>query len=204
MNARCASQRATVLLRAVGSENQQKFDGFRGTRTWPANCEPIGSREERNMNGANQCGTYLQHIQAEHHRLNRVLAEIGRQFAIASCETSTQAMLRSIRDGLEDLLNELRRHFAEEEGGGCLDEAAARCPSLGPRARDLLHEHPHLDRELERLISTMKTGEGDGKAWQYRFETFAADLRAHECAENQVLQTAFGGEAADHDVEGNE
>ena len=156
------------------------------------------------MNGANQCGTYLQHIQAEHHRLNRVLAEIGRQFAIPSCEASAQAMLRGIREGLEGLLDELRRHFAEEEDGGCLDEAAAHCPSLGPRARDLVHEHPHLDRELEHLIAAMKTGEGDGKEWQYKFETFASDLRAHERAENQVLQTAFGGDAADHDVEGNE
>ena len=156
------------------------------------------------MNAANQCSAYLQHIQAEHHRLNRLLAEISRQFSILNRGASEKVASERIVGGLENLLHELQSHLVEEVGGGCLDEAAARCPSLAPRTGVLMREHQQLAARLEQFIPTVKSSENAEPQWQCQFEAFAADLRAHECAENQVLQTAFGGDAADQDVEGNE
>ena len=156
------------------------------------------------MNGANQCIVYLQHLQAEHHRLNRVLTEIGHRFLEINKSVVEQPILSGLIHRLEELLKELQNHFAEEEGGGCLDEAVARCPSVGPRTSELMQEHPKLAGRLENLIAAMKMGQGDGKEWLRQFEGFATEIRVHECAENRVLEQAFGGEAAEYDVEGNE
>jgi hypothetical protein len=156
------------------------------------------------MNGVDYCAAYLEHLQAEHHRLNCALLEIRHQFAKLHCSSRPEAALATIIERLEDLLRELRSHFAEEEAGGCLEEAVARCPSLGPQTKDLMGAHPQLARELEQLLAATKTGKANGEVWQQQFEAFATDLRTHECAENRLLQTAFGGDAADYDVEGNE
>jgi chromosome segregation ATPase len=156
------------------------------------------------MNGVNHCGAYLEHLQAEHHRLNCALIEIRRQFAELNRGASSPDALDRLIERLEDLRRELRSHFAEEEKGGCLEEAVARCPSLGPQNKDLMGEHPQLIRALEQLPAAMKGRATNQEAWQQQFEAFAADLRAHECAENRLLQTALGGDAAEYDVEGNE
>jgi hypothetical protein len=50
----------------------------------------------------------------------------------------------------------------------------------------------------------MKRPARNREAWQRQFDDFVADLRAHESAENRLLQMALGGEAAEYDVEGNE
>ena len=156
------------------------------------------------MNGSNQCTAYLRHLQAEHHRLNCALTEICHRFHELNCSAVTQPILSSLIDRLEELLMELRNHFAEEEGGGSLDEAVARCPSMGPRTSELMHEHPELAGRLDNLIDAMNTGRGSAKEWQSQFEALAAALRMHECAENRVVEQAFGGETAEYDVEGNE
>ena len=156
------------------------------------------------MNGVNHCGVYVEHLQAEHHRLNCALLEIRHQFAGLNRSTQPKNGLGGLVERLEDLLRELRSHFAEEEAGGCIEEAVSRCPSVGPQAKDLMGEHPQLARALEQLLAAMKDREGNAEAWQKQFEAFAVDLWAHECAENRLLQTALGGDAADYDAEGNE
>jgi hypothetical protein len=128
------------------------------------------------MNGVNHCGAYLEHLQAEHHRLNCALLEIRHKFANLNCSTRPEEALAGIIERLEARLRELRSHFAEEEAGGRLEEAVARCPSLGPQTKDLMGEHPQLARALEQLLAAMKDREGNAEAWQKQFEAFAADL----------------------------
>jgi len=156
------------------------------------------------MSGVNHCGAYVEHLQAEHHRLNCALLEIRHQFGELNRSMQPQAALAGIIERLEDLLKKLRSHFAEEEAGGCLEEAVARCPSLGPQSRDLMGEHPQLARALEQLLEGMKSRAANEDAWQQQFEAFATDLKTHECAENRLLQVGLGGGATDYDVEGNE
>lgn len=156
------------------------------------------------MNGVNHCGAYLEHLQAEHHRLNCALIGIRRQIAELNRSTRPLEALATLREKLEDLLLELRGHFAEEEAGGCLEEAEARCPSLVPQAKHLMGEHSQLARALEQLLATTKDRAANPIALRRQFESFATDLRTHQCAENRLLQTALGADAADYDMEGNE
>jgi predicted nucleic acid-binding Zn-ribbon protein len=156
------------------------------------------------MNGINHCGAYLEHLQSEHHRLNCALLEIRHQFAELRRNPQPQVAVAALIERLDNLRSELSAHFAEEEAGGCLEEAVARCPSLGPEVKALMGEHPELARALEELLARMKSQTPDEEARQQQFEAFAAALKAHECAENRVLQFALGGDAAEYDMEGNE
>ena len=156
------------------------------------------------MNAVNHCGAYLEHLQAEHHRLNCCLLGIRHQFAKLNRSTQPPDALAGLIKRLEDLMRELRSHFAEEEAGGCLEEAVARCPGLGPQAKDLMDEHPQFTRALGQLLANMNERAANPEAWRKQFEAFARELKAHECAENRLLQTALGGAGSDYDVEGNE
>jgi hypothetical protein len=156
------------------------------------------------MNGIDHCGAYLEHLQAEHHRLNCAIVDIRRQFADLNLSRAPQDVLASLIERLEDLQRDVRGHFAEEEAGGCLEEAVARCPSLRPGTKDLMGEHPLLADALEQLLVAMKNRAANPAALVAQFEAFAEDLKAHECAENRLLLTALGGDAPDYDREGDE
>jgi len=156
------------------------------------------------MNRLNQCGAYLEHLQAEHHRLNLALVEIRHHLERQRDSAPTRKATDAAIDGLVGLLKEMRDHFDEEEEGGCLVEAQVRCQSVGPNVVALMSEHPQLARELERLIEAMQSqtiGEEEGRQ---RFEAFATKLKAHESSENRLVQYAFGGDESDYDVEGDE
>jgi hypothetical protein len=156
------------------------------------------------MIGVDHCFAYLEHLQAEHHRWNCAVLDIRHQFAELSPGTRRQHVLAGLLERLEDFGRELENHFAEEEGGACLEEAVARCPSLRAQAKVLMAEHSQLARELQQLLAAMKDEAANSAALVARFEAFATELKTHECAENQLLQMALGGDAADHDMEGNE
>jgi len=161
-------------------------------------------RKERAMNGVNHCGAYLEHLQAVHQRLNGKLQEIRHRLAHLVRGQEQAAVVAEIRQWLRDLRTELRSHFAREEGGGCLEEAAARCPSLSTQIKELLEHHPRLTQALEQLIAGTKEGTANRAAWQERFHAFVTQLKAHEAAESRVVQLGLGGDASEYDAEGNE
>src|SRR5262245_58501626 len=105
------------------------------------------------MSRVNHCGALLEHLQAEHHHLNCALLEIRHRFAdLVRSQEQEAAAVAGIRHRLEDLQKELGSHFAEEEGGGCLEEVAARCPSLGLQIKEVMGQHPLLTQALDQLI----------------------------------------------------
>jgi hypothetical protein len=59
------------------------------------------------MNGTNYCGAYLEHLQAEHHRLNCALLEIRHRFADVDRRTQPQDALSDLSSPAEELLRNL-------------------------------------------------------------------------------------------------
>jgi hypothetical protein len=161
--------------------------------------------KERAMNTINHCGGYLNHLQAEHHRLNSAVLKTRHQLAAFWKSGKAGAARDALIDQLENLLTQLQGHFREEEEEeGCLEEAVARCRSVRPNVRTLMDEHPQLMQPLKELIVGMKSRTIDRKKCQQLFESFAAKLKEHERIENSLLQFALCGEASAYDVEGNE
>ena len=156
------------------------------------------------MNEAEGGHAYVDHLLHEHGRLNQRLLEIGHEVAKLSDAGHPTDSLAHLAQRLADLRQELQTHFAEEEAGGCLEEAVNRCPSLGVDCKAIVAEHPLLDRMLEQLLVQTHNLAVTPADVQREYRAFAEKLHAHEAAENRLLQTAFGAEAADYDAEGTD
>ena len=143
------------------------------------------------MNGVRD-GGLLEHLQAEHHKLNLALSAIRRR------------MDDTVVDSLRALRTELRSHFAQEETEGCLEDAGARCPSAAPRLKALKSDHDDLLCSLDELIQVATEDEAPPEAMSSRLESLSQRLHDHEAAESRLLQYALGGDTSEYDVEGND
>lgn len=150
------------------------------------------------MRDDSECRSYVNHLLLEHRRLHGLLRDARRALAadgLRKSPTECADVLRRVRD-------ELKSHFAEEEGGGCLAEAVSRCPALSAEVQTIEAQHPALLLRLERLLA--EVAECDSSA-QCRVETLLAfddllrELRAHEAAENNILRRGFGTNVVDED-----
>jgi len=153
------------------------------------------------MNGADDCHAYVEHLQHEHSHLNQLLLEIGHDVAALDKASDRTEPLGHVAKRLSDLRQQLQKHFAEEETGGCMEEAVARCPTLSESSKGILAEHLQLDRMLEQLVEQTPNRAGSSADVQRDFQDFAKKLHEHEGAETRLLQMAFGADAADYDVE---
>jgi hypothetical protein len=96
---------------------------------------------------------------------------------------------------LSEVREELAHHFAQEEGGGCLEEAVSRCPSLSDEVRRIEAEHPWLLESIDRLIAQARDSDHSvqGRIEVARgFDELCAQIDAHEGAENALLRKGFG------------
>jgi hypothetical protein len=156
------------------------------------------------MNGVVPDGGMLEHLQAEHHKLNRTLSAIQHRIDDPSLGSATSHVPPDFFTALHALRAELLARFAEEGIDGCLGEAAARCPSALKKLKALAAEHGAILQAVNDLIASV-TGEAvSAEPLSRRFQALSEQLHAHETAETHLLQYALGGDVADYDVEGNE
>jgi hypothetical protein len=148
------------------------------------------------MSNVEESQGYFVHLRLEHRKLEGVLQRIKLTWFTPDDDNQVQSQAPSLSDVLQTLRSNLAEHFAEEQEGGCLEEAVCRCPRLGPEANRIESEHTVLLAELDGLIRRSQSEVGDSQSGgQTRFDLFAARLHAHEAAENHILEVAFGLEA---------
>jgi hypothetical protein len=149
------------------------------------------------MRNVDQFRTYVEHLRIEHRRLHDRIREAENSLFLE--DESKQLARAEIVERLTELRDEIARHFADEEAGGCLEEAASYCPSVGPAARDIEAEHPELLGRLDMLIArarSMKAG-APGPTLRDDFRALVSLISAHESAENRLLHQAFGMDPSD-------
>jgi len=141
----------------------------------------------------------IDQLRAEHRRLHGVLRHLRNSLvnAVGPDEspsfTEVVRLLTSVRD-------ELSRHFAQEEAGGCLDEAVSHCPTLSTEVGRMRAEHPELLMAVDRLIARarkMTPSPVNQCELQREFEDLLHRIRAHEKAESELLSQGFGTNFAD-------
>jgi hypothetical protein len=154
------------------------------------------------MRTYDECRCYVDHLISEHRRLHRMLHQAHHAIVGAhgpdrdASSADVVCVLRQVRD-------ELEHHFAQEEGGGCLDEAVSRCPGLAAESRHIEAEHPQLLAGVDRLIAqALDSDQSVQKRLELEmgFEELRRQLDAHETAENALLRKGFGANmnGADH------
>jgi hypothetical protein len=76
-----------------------------------------------------------------------------------------------------------------------MDEAACRCPRLGPEVRRIEAEHPDLLARIDALIVAAADIERSVQqriAFESELDNVCQQIYAHESAENAILRQAFG------------
>jgi hypothetical protein len=121
-------------------------------------------------------------------------------------ETDFSDWLTRMHAGLVGIRAELTRHFREEEQGGCLEEAVARCPQLSAEVQRILSQHGDLLSDLEGLIHRCQPGGHPLTAVQMRtlendVRQLIRAIRTHEARENRVLQRGFSVCLEDEETE---
>jgi iron-sulfur cluster repair protein YtfE (RIC family) len=146
------------------------------------------------MRDYEECRPYIEHVLAEHRRLHQMLGSM-RQAIVHSVGPDGDASFAEVTRILRRLRDELSHHFAEEDAGGCMDEAVCRCPRLAGEEKRIAAEHPAILAQLDRLIEgTTKSPANlrNQMALQHQFKDLCEQLYAHERAENHLLQEGFG------------
>jgi hypothetical protein len=146
------------------------------------------------MRDYEECRPYIDHLLAEHRRLHRLIQQT-RDMIVQSGGPDGDSSYADVAKVLRNLRSELEQHFAEEEAGGCLEEAVSRCPRLSQDARRVEAEHPELLAEVDRLIveaSDCDCHVESRIALQRDFDNLCHELHAHESAENELLKQGFG------------
>ena len=146
------------------------------------------------MRDDTDCRCYVDHLIAEHRRLHGCLRQM--RVALAhSLGSGDSPSFAPVEHSLSRLREELARHFAEEDAGGCLEEAVSRCPRLAAEAGRIEAEHPQILADLDRLAAKTRQLAATHEhqlAVERDFERLCQRLREHEKAENSLLAQGFG------------
>lgn len=141
-----------------------------------------------------ECRCYADHLIAEHRRLHWLLRQM-RQAITQGVGPDEPPSFDDVTRLLASLREELVRHFAEEEDGGCLDEAVSHCPRLAGEAKRIACEHPLILKEIDRLVAQtreLSPTPVNQLAIKQAFDRLYHDLCAHEKAENTLLAQGLG------------
>lgn len=134
---------------------------------------------------------YAQHLQLQQQSIQRLLEKIrSAVYGAAGCETAFQEAGQHLRE----LRTELQRDFAEESGGGCLDEAVSRCPRLAHAVQELEQKYPPLLASVDRLIAKMGPGPVLGlhrREVDLGLEQLSLDWAELETEQRRIAREAF-------------
>lgn len=146
------------------------------------------------MRTFDECRCYVEHLIAEHRRVHRMLRQASSTM-VQAFRPDHDATNADIVHCLQLVREQLSHHFSEEEGGGCLDEAVSRCPSLSAEARRIEAEHPVLLARIDGLMAQALDADGSLEkrvTISREFDELCRQLDAHEAAENALLRKGFG------------
>jgi len=138
------------------------------------------------------CNPFCVAMQAEHRQMHGILTSLREQLESVVPDEAAKS-LPMLRQGLDGLRTRLRAHFASEEAGGCLDEAAARLPRLGEEVTQIEHEHEEILALLNRLFdqAALDLPSAEWPTFVAAYAEFEAQLRRHEAREDAVLARGF-------------
>lgn len=137
--------------------------------------------------------SYINHMATEHRHLEQLLTSAAHMFPTWE-EIDLAEWLPRIVEQFKKVRSQLANHFAQEEAGGCLEEAVSRRPALAGEARNLEADHPRLLQQLGTLVQRGEHAQPtvqQCRALEHEFRALVADIHRHEEAENQLLERGF-------------
>jgi hypothetical protein len=93
---------------------------------------------------------------------------------------------------LTDLRQVLARHLAEEESGGCVEEALIHAPQFSHAALQLEHEDRELLAQLDDLLNRLKTPRQPLRTMEQDCRRLVQRIREHVVTECRIVDESFG------------
>jgi hypothetical protein len=95
---------------------------------------------------------------------------------------------------VQEFVEQITKHFENEEQGGYFANAVRRAPHLADQAEELLQEHEELSEMIVSVNVLARSGV-ETNAWWEQMEAdiarFRVRLLKHEAAETELLQSAY-------------
>jgi hypothetical protein len=139
-----------------------------------------------------ECRAYMDHIRLQHRQMQQLIERLRPLVhGAAGCESAFDDAKLLVGD----LADHFARHVAEEEGGGCLEEAVCRCPRFATQARDVTEQFPRIQAAINRLAAKFTGCEclgSSSRMVEQELEQLARDLSQLESDERHLLREAFG------------
>lgn len=129
-------------------------------------------------------GPTANEMQQEHQHLASLIERAQQAVEKIASPVMCQAQLQNLRD-------ELRRHFQLEEQGGYMQEIREKRPNWNDRIDDLLTQHAAMLSTMGELLDEADEIVRRTEQWQANFEKLLSALDNHEHAENQLVQEAY-------------
>jgi hypothetical protein len=132
------------------------------------------------------CDSFVRHLQSEHDRLESIASLIQSRFGKTNDEEWEEEARPELAGRLALLKDGLKRHMAEEEGGGCIEEAVSRTPSLAGEIRQIHDKSSELQEVLQQVMDHVLLNQRI-KA-EAIFRRFANELKRRDRHELDVVQ----------------
>ena len=147
-----------------------------------------------NGNYVHEANPFYTQAVNEHRELHAAVQHI--EETLHQCEPceATAERLAEAKQLIVTLRDHLAHHFAQEEQGGYLEEAIIRVPQMSHQADMLQRQHAEFLRLANNMLADAQAGVPQPTAWRNLkadYLQFAKRLKAHEAAENALLQRAF-------------
>jgi hypothetical protein len=147
---------------------------------------------------------FVDHLMAEHRRLDHLLLQAAA--VLREQDGECHRWLAQLSPTINAIRCELAEHFGAENQGGCLEEAAARCPAVSSDVRRLVCEHDDLLERLDELLARCQTAmptPAQACAIKQELQLLVSEVRRHETAESRVVERGFSVSLEDVDAAAN-
>jgi hypothetical protein len=139
------------------------------------------------------CAAYTTHLRGEHRKLGACLRGVEQQFEADPKRGGRRRGAKAqMLASLTDLRQVLARHLAEEESGGCLEEALIRAPQFSRAALQLEHEDRDLLAQLDDLLNRLKIPRKPLRTMEQDCRRLVQRIREHVATESRIVEESFG------------
>jgi hypothetical protein len=138
---------------------------------------------------------YTTQLRHEHQRLYACLKRLEQYWQQRCLARGSRQQLREqVIAGLSELRAELAHHLAEEEAGGCVEEAVTHAPWLSHAATELEREDPQLLAQLDAFVERLQTASRWSKKTERQYRQLVDQICQHAAAESRIVEESFGME----------
>ena len=135
---------------------------------------------------------YVTQLQSEHRRVKQCLGRVEQLWRSWREGTQSVVGIGELIGSLADLREELAHHFAEEQAGGCLEQAVSCGPQYGREAAALSREAPELLKLIDSLIDELRTISKSMRQTEQEYRELIHQVCHYEAVETRIVEQCFG------------